>query len=435
MLSYFFQKSIIRRFIVLMSAFILLTCVSITSLLYHTLVTNFHDNYQDFFTNEQAVLQNILANTDGNINSALKQEVVLEPKANHYQYFISISKNNDLVLNTPGFSTIFPDSRTKNIKGAQTQIQLLDKTTYIHKSATFSVNKNDYTVQMILNITQDTNVLRKFKHAIFIVLISFFVLFLAIGYILIRLGLRPLEKFIHKIGEINPNAFQPLNIATLPSELEPLLSEVNKLISRTKRSFDDLSAFSSNIAHELRTPINNLMLSTEVLLPKLKEQTLAHDHLLSNIEEYQRLSNLINKLLFLARLNVENKKFSFEHINILSEIEKIVEFHEAMSDKKDITININVEGTLFVDKDLFHNALSNLLTNAINYSPKGSNITLLTEQTLSNVMLSVSDVGLGLSIVNSIMFALNAKLEMTNNTGPGLKATMVFQKSSEAILR
>ena len=264
--------------------------------------------------------------------------------------------------------------------------------------------------------------------------------------------------FVNKIKTITTDTLEPLKLKQLPVELELLLTEINQLIMRTKLSYDNISSFSSNIAHELRTPINNLMISNEMYLMKAGEQSDIKMQLLSNIEEYQRISNLIDKLLLLARLNTNHKKLRLVPLTLLVEVNKVVEFHEAMAEEKNIFITQNVVGTIRADKDLFHNALSNVLSNAIKYSPSNSTIRIDTNLHNNTLALLISDQGpgiptselskitsrfyryntlqtkssgsgLGLSIVKSIMLALGGTLEIKLNEPQGITVCLTFQKS------
>jgi two-component system, OmpR family, heavy metal sensor histidine kinase CusS len=463
----FNKSSITLRLIILISIGFFIGFTTLSFFCYHFLKTNFQDSYSNFFYNENSVLEKILTKSEINTSSALKQEVIWEPEANHYKYYIEIkNRAGQSIIKTPNIHSIIPkeyrpSSHTNTIDNPLL-IRIKQKTFALFKS-TLTTHHAAYKALMVLDITKYAKILNKFRSDIILISSILIFIFLLVGILLIKLGLSPLRFFNKKIKSITANTLEPLKLRQLPSELELLLAEINQLILRTKISYENLASFSSNIAHELRTPINNLMISNEMFLMTANHHPDIKMHLLSNIEEYQRLSNLIDKLLLLARLNTNDKKINLSTLILPDEVNKVIDFHQAMSDEKNMTIHQHSCGSIYADKDLFHNALSNILTNAIKYSPANTAITINTESFSDTIVLSVSDqgpgipadelpnitsrfyrfnksvtsksggpgLGLGLSIVKSIMLALGGTLEIKLNKPKGVSACLTFQKSNE----
>ncbi len=92
-----------------------------------------------------------------------------------------------------------------------------------------------------------------------------------------------------------------LDAGSAPAELRELAGEVNGMLARLQDSFSRLSAFSADLAHDFRTPISNLVGQTEVTLAQSRSVTEYEALLASNLEEYERLSRMIENMLFLAR--------------------------------------------------------------------------------------------------------------------------------------
>jgi two-component system, OmpR family, heavy metal sensor histidine kinase CusS len=452
-MMYWFFKSITRRLILITSALFLFAFITLSFFLYHILLINYRDAYNDFFHNETAIIREILNKSGPHVSTALRQEVILEPDSNNYQYFIRIDRSGGVLIETPGISHLIKNINVEN-QTIPAQINI-GKKHYALLYRFIRIKSKNYHLLMLQNISPDVKLLESVRHSLMLISFLFTLVFIFFSILLIKIGLKPLNTFVKEIKNLTPHALEPLDLKKLPSELATLLIEINNLIIRLKSSHEDLSSFSSNIAHELRTPINNLMISNERFLMKTKESSKINEQLISNVEEYQRISNLIDKLLFLARLSVDNKHFTFMTLNVRQEIGKVIEFHEALAEEKRINISMKATGYICADKDLFHNALSNILINAIKYSPNNSTINIHAEKIKEQLVISVTDegpglpevelekittrfyrfnkqqsgpsgLGLGLSIVNSIMKALNAHLEIQRNAGVGLTVSMVF---------
>ena len=452
------RESLARRLVAITAAVFFSAFIILTFFLYHMLLMNYRDAYADSFHNEVAILSEILAKSGSDVALALKQEVILEPGANHYQYFIQIRQAGKLLIQTPGLQPMMTALDKMSDRTSPVEIKH-NRRVYVAFTTVIRLKDVPYAVSVLLDITPDVKILQKFKHSMMIISLVFILIFFGFVILLVKLGLKPLNLFVNKIKSLTPNTLEPVELAHLPSELALLLSEINHLIVQTKTSHEELSSFASNIAHELRTPINNLMISNERFLMKHQHEAEVQEQVVSNVEEYRRLSNLIDKLLFLARLSADDKKLTFGTLVIRDEVDKVIEFHEALADEKQIIIKSNVEGEIRADKDLLHNALSNILTNAIKYSPSNSCINIITNQSADMLVLSVVDegpglplseiekittrfyrfnkyaeshstgLGLGLSIVNSIMNALGARLNIQLNPEKGLSVSMVFTTS------
>lgn len=445
------KSSITTRLIILIS---LGFCFGFSILSYFAdnfLKQNFHDSYQDFLQNEHAVLQEIFNNSTINLKTALQQEVILEPDANDYKFYIEIhNPAGDTLINTPGLYQVI-SGYTAN--SGQQYIQSGGKN-FILLNTTLERKNQVFRTLIALDISKDTHILKKFRRGIFLISAFLTLIFLFVSMLLIGIGLSPLRVLITKINTISLNKLEPLVLNNPPSDIALLLAEINQLILRTKSSYESLASFSSNIAHELRTPINNLMISDEIFLQQQAPDN--EKKIQSNIEEYQRLSQLIDKLLFLSRLDTVENKLNLTTLDVNVEANKVIDFHEAMAKDKKIIITSKLTGLVIADKDLFHNALSNLLTNALKYSPNQTHISITSKEQQNTLTLAITDqgpgipesefekitdrfyrtdknrssktggLGLGLSIVKSIMLALGGKIYFKNNQPRGLVVHLTF---------
>ncbi len=149
------------------------------------------------------------------------------------------------------------------------------------------------------------------------------------------------------------------------------------MLDRIEDSFNRLSQFSADLAHELRTPINNLIGETEVALSRERTAGDYREVLESSLEEYSRLSHVIESLLFLARAESPEAHIEKTKFNPRNQIEGLVDFYEAVAEEKGIEINfVNSAGSnenpvLNADQTFFRQALNNLISNAVQHTQRG----------------------------------------------------------------
>jgi len=114
--------------------------------------------------------------------------------------------------------------------------------------------------------------------------------------------MRPIHTITQTVGNIGTdNLYERIRLETIPVELHELAIAFNQSLNRIEDSFSRLSRFSADIAHELRTPINNMMGEIEVTLGRERSSSEYLDILLSNLEECGRLNAMVESMLFLAR--------------------------------------------------------------------------------------------------------------------------------------
>jgi two-component system heavy metal sensor histidine kinase CusS len=184
-----------------------------------------------------------------------------------------------------------------------------------------------------------------------------------------------------------------------------LATSFDEMLDRLEDSFARLSRFSTDIAHELRTPLNNLMGETEVALSKTRTVE-EYQHILeSSLEEYTRLSHMIEGLLFLARAENTDVKLDRTVFDPLKEVHGVLEYYEAIAEEKKITVLCRGSGTVCADPLLFRRAITNIVSNAFRYSQTGSTIHIeVIETEDQSLSVTITDNGIGIKAeeLNSI---------------------------------
>ncbi|TVT69204.1 MAG: heavy metal sensor histidine kinase [Denitromonas halophila] len=215
-----------------------------------------------------------------------------------------------------------------------------------------------------------------------------------LGWLAARRGLAPLAIMATRTASITAQHLDArLPEAQMPQELHALVASLNAMLARLQEAFTRLSDFSSDLAHELRTPISNLMTQTQVALSRARTAEDYQDILASNAEEYERLSKMIADMLFLAKadhgLAIPNR----ETVDLRAEVDALFDFYDALAEEK--TIRLIAEGAASTSGDrlMLRRALSNLLSNAVRHAAADSVVTVKLTMTAGAAEIQVSNTG------------------------------------------
>ena len=216
----------------------------------------------------------------------------------------------------------------------------------------------------------------------------------ALGWLVTRLGLRPLRRMTALATSLSASHLnERIPEAPLPVEIRSLAMAFNAMLARLESSFQRLSEFSSDIAHELRTPVNNLMTQTQVALSKARGAEEYREVLYSNLEEYQRLAKMIGDMLFLAKADNGLIIPTREPVDLAAEITDLFTFYEALAEDKGVRLAAQGAGIVAGDRLMLRRALSNLLSNAIRHTPRGGTVTVKTRTDDSFISVAVENPG------------------------------------------
>ncbi len=251
------------------------------------------------------------------------------------------------------------------------------------------------TVAVATDISMHEHFMRSFSVTLwsFVVLAALLTGFL--GWIAARRGLAPLQVIKQKAARITARHLHArLPLDSVPVELVDLVETLNEMLTRLENSFKKLFDFSSDIAHELRTPLSNLLTQTQVTLAKARSADEYRDVLASNIEEMERLSRTIADMLFLAKSENQLLVPSREEIDLADEVNGLFAFYEALAEEKSLLLSCSGHGLVSGDRLMLRRAISNLLSNAIRHTPEGGRIDVqILAATPSWVTLAVENTG------------------------------------------
>ncbi|EKS6735003.1 Cu(+)/Ag(+) sensor histidine kinase [Enterobacter asburiae] len=245
-------------------------------------------------------------------------------------------------------------------------------------TATLQGKPQNYVMLIGLSINFHLHYLEALKKNLLAIAAVISLLIILVIRIAVRQGHLPLRNVSNAIKNItSENLDARLEPTRVPIELEQLVISFNHMIEKIEDVFTRQANFSADIAHEIRTPITNLVTQTEIALSQDRTQKELEDVLYSSLEEYNRMTKMVSDMLFLAQ--ADNNQLIPDRVmfDLRAEVIKVFEFFEAWAEERNIALKFNgmpclVEG----DPQMFKRAINNLLSNALRYTPEGQAITV-----------------------------------------------------------
>ena len=216
-----------------------------------------------------------------------------------------------------------------------------------------------------------------------------------LGWLAVRSGLSPLRVMRQRAEGITAQGLDArLTVESVPVELAELALSLNRMLARLEDSFRRLSDFSSDLAHEFRTPVSNLLTQSQVMLSRPRSIEEYRDVLVSNVEEYERLSRMIADMLFIAKADDGRIVPAREPLDLARLVSGLVEAHRPVAEEKQVAVECSGIGWMNGDSLMIRRAVSNLLSNAIRHAPAGGRVEVAVRSSqASGVSIEVSNTG------------------------------------------
>ncbi len=398
---------------------------------------------------------------------ALQEEIDLETAARRYEQFYIrlLGERNQPLLVTPGMEQRLDlgqltqklgkhPGRTLRMEGRNGEIFRVATATVPVGSPPTGAD----TIQIAIDVSQQEKFLQRYRLWFFSILVGTFGALPLIGYRIARRGIRPVEDMAATARRISStNLRERILPDGYPFELASLAGTFNQMLDRLEDSFERISRFSADIAHDLRTPVNNIRGESEVGLARARTITEYREVLESCLEESVRLSDLIGDLLFLARAESPLAHLRRESVNVVELLDGMCEYYEASAAEAGVSLTTSANRAPVIaplDRTLVQRAVSNLVSNAVAHTLPGGTVVLAANAEDSAVQIEVSDsgvgipsealpkvfdrffrldsarsqasggTGLGLAIVQSIMLLHGGKVEIASQLGQGTRVTL-----------
>ncbi len=257
-----------------------------------------------------------------------------------------------------------------------------------------------WTLQLAVDLTQEQEVLGRQRIWVYMVLAAALIFCPAVGVAIARRGTRPLREVAETARRIGSSTLdERIRAEGYPEEVYVLAAAFNAMLERLEKSFARLSQFSADIAHELRTPVNNIRGESEVALARARTPDEYVDALTSCLEESVRLSELIESLLFLARSESPGDHLKRTREDLGALLTDLCDYYEAAAAEMGAKLSARAEASLVgeIDRVLLQRALGNLVSNALAHCSAGDSVALTARRQNGRICIEVSDTGSGIS--------------------------------------
>jgi two-component system heavy metal sensor histidine kinase CusS len=255
-----------------------------------------------------------------------------------------------------------------------------------------------YSIQVAQDRSGDEQFQRKFGALLVLTLALGTFASTAIAITVTRRGLRPVREMTRSLARITPTHLnERLASVQWPREIQPLAVTFDEMLDRLESSFTRLSQFSADLAHELRTPIGNMLGEAQVALTRARTAEEYREVIESSVSECERLSGVVDNLLFLARAEAADRQIQPLLFDGRTAIEKIAAYYQTIAEDRHVTVSCSGEGQIFADPALFSRALNNLVENALRFTPDGGTIRISADVSAAQAKVLVSDTGSGIA--------------------------------------
>jgi two-component system heavy metal sensor histidine kinase CusS len=433
--------------------------------LYFLLVTELERSTALFLDDKVHVLRTMLRERPDDWDG-LREEIELESAARRYEQFYIrlLDERNVPLLTTPGMAEQLDllqlTAQTQGHAERDEKLMGRKRRLFVVTSAAAAVGNSTQTdtVQIAIDISQEEALLARYRHRFWLIMLGTLAVFPLVGYQIARRGIRPVREVAMTARHISStNLHERIQSEGYPSDLASLATTFNQMLDGLEESFEQISKFSADIAHDLRTPVNNIRGEAEVALARARTVGEYREALGSCLEEAVRLSDLIGDLLFLARAESPLAYLHREPINVGELLSRICEYYEAPAADRGVSLSTAVPNEPVIaqlDRTLLQRAVRNLVSNALAHTPPGESVVLGFSVEPSAVRIEVSDTGvgippealprvfdrffrvdesrsqasggtgLGLAIVQSIVLLHGGNVEIASKVGQGTQVTL-----------
>jgi two-component system heavy metal sensor histidine kinase CusS len=402
-----------------------------TGFLYWVLARDLDTINNEFLSNKIEILRAILREHPQNA------EGLEEVKSGGAYYVRILNEKMQTMIETPGMGNIlyvslFPPP----LQATETPVtgitwMLPDNRSYLLMAAWAepgNPGRKRHILQVAMDVSNEEAIIANYRRKLSIVLLLGILFSGGAGIVVARKGMRPLAEITKAAQQITAtHLHERIGTAPWPKELSTLAAAFDEMLERLEDSFKRLSQFSADLAHELRSPINNLIGEAEVALSRSRTPEEYRTVIESSLEEFGRLSRMIDGLLFLARAENPETRIERVQLDVRKELEAVREFHDAVAQEQEVEVTCEGQASLSADPILFRRAISNLISNALQYTPRGGKILLSARQPDDqSIEVRVSDTGSGIAsehlskIFDRFYRADPARSQYPQGTGLGL---------------
>ena len=278
-------------------------------------------------------------------------------------------------------------------------------------------------------------------------------------WLVVGRALQPLQAVTEALEQRDAEALQPLLVKPLPAEILPLVNAINRLLERLAQAMQTQRAFVADAAHELRSPLTALKLQLQLTECASSELQRAVSFAKLN-QRLDRTIHLVKQLLALARSESQSIAQNFQPVDLSELVGQVVNDYLPLAEDRQLALQLQLSPTIVLrgQSENLRILISNLIDNAIRYTPVRGTVTVQTIEQNNHAVLIVTDTGggipaverdrvfdrfyrrmgtktdgsgLGLAIVRNIAQTHHAKISLTDNQErPGLVVKVIFVRQA-----
>ncbi len=328
------------------------------------------------------------------------QNLLLILTGHHHLFVYIIDDAGKIVYRTrgPNLSIALPQQDFERlISQNSTAIWNIDKSSYrIGASRVMLDGGRQYTTIVAVGRDLQLDFINRLRNGLGLLIAISCVLALIGSLISIYYTQKPINRLIKKIERINMKSLNyRISTASVPVKYESLVKAFNNMLHRMEDVFERQRNFTADIAHEMRTPITNLTTQTQIVLNNARSTEEYREILYSNLEEYEKMSQMISDMLFLAQADNHQLVPNLIDIDLYSMISLMCEYFEPLTDEKNITFELegncsHIQG----DKMMLGRAIINIISNAIRYTSENQTIKInLSQLSPKKVQIVIANPG------------------------------------------
>ena len=380
--------------IAILFSFSTVIILMIMGLVIHQLVMH-HFETQDRTQLEGKIqlVENLLEQNHHNpseLNLYLKDALV-----GHHDLIVQIERPSGQIIFSSSPTALKSKTLVKSKHGPWLEWKVQNKIYHglIYKKS-FDQNSAIPSAQIIVGIdtSEHLHFLNDFRRQLLYIGVIGTICLMLLGWFAAWRGLRPVQNMAKVAEGISAQHLsERLEVANTPTELKSLAIAFNDMLDRLETAVGKLSDFSSDLAHEIRTPINNLMTQTQVCLSRSRDISTYQEILFSNLEEFERLARMVSDMLFLAKAEHGLHRADLQQVNLVKEVSALFDFYDAIAAEKGMSLKQTGQGYVEGDPSMLRRALSNLLSNAIKYGKSDSIINIKCQQNSDTTELTIEN--------------------------------------------
>ena len=256
------------------------------------------------------------------------------------------------------------------------------------------------TIQVGKSSVERRELLTYFRRVFIIFIIPILLLGIFGGGFLTFRAIRPLRNLIETVNDILKTGKMSIRVPVRgeKGEMNELVALFNQMLDKNDTLIEAMHNSLDNVAHDLRTPMTRLRGIAELALQSQGKEEACQEALADCMEESERVLTMLNALMDVAEAETGTMRLNREDVSIPDTIRSVVDLYEIVAEDKQIAIDLDLPESLVIqaDQTRLQQVLANLLDNALKYSGGGKEISVSARQDEREVLISVSDQGMGI---------------------------------------